>query len=81
MQWGRTQHTAWLYRDIRHYAPQIFDFDSVVIHEEDAPGDFDCQPCLARRTALGTFYRLTAYIHAAERWKRMDLSFAGDRSL
>ncbi|MGA2662966.1 MAG: hypothetical protein ABSH34_36265, partial [Verrucomicrobiota bacterium] len=36
----------------------------VVIHEEDAPGDFDYQPYLARKTRVGTFYPLTAYMLA-----------------
>jgi len=64
LQWGRPQHTARLYRNIRDYAPQIFDFGCVVIHEEDARGSFEYQAFMARKTRVGTFYPLTAYIQA-----------------
>jgi len=64
MQWGRPQHTARLYRNIRDWAPQIFDFDCVVIHEDDARGSFEYQALMARKTRVGTFYPLTAYMQA-----------------
>lgn len=62
MQWGRPRQTARLYRNIRNHAPQIFDFECVVIHEEDARGDFYYQAYQARETNVGMFYPLTAYM-------------------
>jgi hypothetical protein len=62
MQWGKPRHTARLYRNLTDHAPAAFNFDNVVIHEEDAPEDFEYQPSLARKTAVGTFYPLAAYI-------------------
>ncbi len=64
MRWGAPRHSARLYRNLRDHAPYAFGFDDVVIHEEDAIEDFDYQPSYARRTAVGTFYPLSAFIAA-----------------
>jgi hypothetical protein len=64
MRWGAPQHSARLYRNLRDHAPHAFGFEDVVIHEEDAMGDFDCQPSCTRRTAVGTFYPLSAFMAA-----------------
>ena len=62
MCWGTPRHTARLYRNLTDHAPAAFNFEHVVIHEEDCPEDFEYQPCLARKTAVGMFYPLTAYM-------------------
>ncbi len=50
--------------NLRDHAPYAFGFEDVVIHEEDAIKDFDYQPSCARRTTVGTFYPLSAFIAA-----------------
>ena len=62
MRWGAPQHSARLYRNLRDHAPYAFSFEDVVIHEEDAIEDFDYQPSYTRRTAVGTFYPVSAFI-------------------
>jgi hypothetical protein len=64
MRWGAPRHSARLYRNLRDHAPYVFGFEDVVIHEEDAIEDFDYQPSCVRRTAVGTFYPLSAFIAA-----------------
>jgi len=62
MTWGKLQHSARLYHNVREHAPKAFRFDFVSIHEDDAREDFEYQPSLARQTKLGTFYPLSAYL-------------------
>ena len=62
MRWGAPGHVARLYRNVRDHAPYTFTFDHVVIHEEDAPEEFDYQPSVARKTPVGMFYPLSAYM-------------------
>lgn len=62
MTWGKLQHNARLYHNLRQNAPKAFRFDFVSLHEDDAREDFEYQPSLARKTKLGTFYPLSAYL-------------------
>ena len=62
MCWGTPRHTARLYHNLSDHASATFNFEHVVIHEEDCPEDFEYQPCLARKTSVGMFYPLTAYM-------------------
>ncbi len=72
MRWGAPRHSARLFRNLRDHAPYAFGFEDVVIHEEDAIGDFDYQPSYARRTAVGTFYPLSAFIAALYERRRAN---------
>ena len=62
MKWGTPAHVARLYRKLSPSAAEVFTFDHVLIHEDDAPGEFDYQPSLACNTRVGTFYPLSAYL-------------------
>ena len=62
MKWGTPEHVARLYRNFSDHAPHAFTFDHVVIHEDDVLRAFDYQPSLSRKTAVGTFYPLAAYL-------------------
>ena len=62
MRWGAPPQTARLYRNCWDCIPYTFNFNHVVIHEDDALYDFSCQEHQARQTAVGMFYPLTAYL-------------------
>ena len=62
MAWGKPQHTVRLYRNLRDHAPHAFRFEDVVIHEDDVLCDTEYQCYLARKTAVGTFVPLSAYL-------------------
>ena len=64
MSWGNPmkRHQARLYWNAREHAPKSCAFEQVVLHEEDCPDVFAYQPSLARKTPIGTFYPLTAYL-------------------
>jgi hypothetical protein len=74
MRWGWPRRHARLYRNIRDYAPYIFDLECVVIHEEDAPEGFSYQAHQARQTSVGMFYPLTAYMLARYSVRAMNRS-------
>ena len=62
MAWGKPQHTGRLYRNLRDHAPYAFRFEDVVVHEDDVLCDTEYQCYLARKTAVGTFVPLSAYL-------------------
>lgn len=62
MQWHNRK--ARLYRAIRPHAPQSFNSDDVMLHEEDVPEGFDYYARQARQTAVGMFYGLSPYLVA-----------------
>ena len=64
MQWGSPTHTARLYRNIRDHATDAFQFEDVVIHEDDVIEDIEYQPHLARKTSGGMYYPLCAHLLA-----------------
>lgn len=64
MSWGypARQKQARLYWNGKEYPSKIRTFEQVVLHEEDARGDFLYNAYQSRVTSLGTFYPLTAYL-------------------
>ena len=62
MAWGKPQHTGRLYRNLRDHAPYAFRFEDVVVHEDDVFCDTEYQCYLSRKTAVGTFIPLSAYL-------------------
>jgi hypothetical protein len=72
MQWGRSKHTARLYRNTRVHTPFVFSFDDVVIHEEDVVGGINYQPHLSRNTLIGVFYPFSAFLLAIYNRKEVN---------
>lgn len=72
MTWGKPGHSIRLYRNLRDHAPYAFWFDDVVVHDHDIVGSIEYQDHLARETAVGKFFPLSACLLALYADNRVD---------